>query len=88
MIWEKTATAIIIKKQQINTKNSKKIEAHKEVISFLQRTLEREVRGCQVLIIWTDCDREGENIGFEVIEVCQRSMFLPTCIFLNLTVLV
>lgn len=37
----------------------------------IKRTLEREVRGCQVLIIWTDCDREGENIGFEVIEVCQ-----------------
>ncbi|KAL9957422.1 hypothetical protein ACROYT_G039055 [Oculina patagonica] len=38
----------------------------------IKRTLEREVRGCQVLIIWTDCDREGENIGFEVIEVCQN----------------
>ena len=37
----------------------------------LQRTLEREIRGCQVLVIWTDCDREGENIGFEVIQVCQ-----------------
>ena len=36
----------------------------------IQRTLEREVRGCQKLIIWTDCDREGENIGFEVIQVC------------------
>lgn len=38
----------------------------------IKRTLEREVRGCQVLIIWTDCDREGENIGFEVITVCQN----------------
>ena len=38
----------------------------------IRRTLEREVRKCHALIVWTDCDREGENIGFEVIEVCQR----------------
>lgn len=25
----------------------------------------------QYLIIWTDCDREGENIGYEIIEVCR-----------------
>ncbi|CAB3229933.1 unnamed protein product [Arctia plantaginis] len=36
----------------------------------IKKTLEREVRGCQGLIIWTDCDREGENIGFEIIDVC------------------
>ncbi|CAH0579356.1 unnamed protein product [Chrysodeixis includens] len=37
----------------------------------IKKTLEREVRSCQGLIIWTDCDREGENIGFEIIEVCK-----------------
>lgn len=38
----------------------------------IKKTLEREVRSCEVLIIWTDCDREGENIGFEIIKVCQE----------------
>ncbi|XP_013780332.2 DNA topoisomerase 3-alpha-like [Limulus polyphemus] len=38
----------------------------------IKRTLEREVRGCNTLIIWTDGDREGENIGFEIIEVCKN----------------
>jgi DNA topoisomerase-3 len=37
----------------------------------IRKTLEREVRSCQKLVIWTDCDREGENIGFEIIEVCK-----------------
>uniref|UniRef100_A0A6Q2Y6L8 DNA topoisomerase n=1 Tax=Esox lucius TaxID=8010 RepID=A0A6Q2Y6L8_ESOLU len=37
----------------------------------IKRTLEAEVRKCQALVIWTDCDREGENIGFEVIDVCR-----------------
>ena len=25
-----------------------------------------------MLVIWTDGDREGENIGFEIIECCQN----------------
>lgn len=42
--------------------------------SSFQRTLEQEIRGCQSLIIWTDCDREGENIGFEIIQVCKAGL--------------
>lgn len=42
-----------------------------EDFTGIKRTLEREIRGCQGLIIWTDCDREGENIGFEIIDVCK-----------------
>ncbi|GFT86693.1 DNA topoisomerase 3-alpha [Trichonephila clavipes] len=38
----------------------------------IKHTLESEVRSCQYLIIWTDGDREGENIGFEIIEVCKK----------------
>lgn len=37
----------------------------------VQRTLEKEARQCQALVIWTDCDREGENIGFEINDVCK-----------------
>jgi len=36
----------------------------------IERTLKREIKNVGLLIIWTDCDREGENIGAEIRDIC------------------
>ncbi len=52
--------------------NAEIVQYCKDDYMPIKRTLEREVKNCRKLIIWTDCDREGEGIGQEIIEVCMK----------------
>lgn len=36
--------------------------------------LSQEARGCDYLVLWLDCDKEGENICYEVMNSVQSSM--------------
>lgn len=38
----------------------------------IARNLQQEIRYADVLFIWTDCDREGEAIGADVVEHCKK----------------
>ena len=39
----------------------------------IQKNLHDEAKRSDMLMIWTDCDREGEHIGKEIVTVCRRA---------------
>lgn len=38
----------------------------------MAENIERQARFVNALCIWTDCDREGEHIGFEICEAARK----------------
>ncbi|KAF9376415.1 DNA topoisomerase [Podila verticillata] len=44
-----------------------------EELLAVERNLLQQAQRSQQVMIWTDCDREGENIGAEVASVCQKA---------------
>ncbi|KAF9809736.1 hypothetical protein IEO21_07278 [Rhodonia placenta] len=49
-----------------------KASVKKEAIAIAQN-LRNEAKRAQTLMIWTDCDREGENIGAEIAGICKEA---------------
>jgi DNA topoisomerase IA len=41
--------------------------------AHIRRHLAQEARGCTYLVLWLDCDREGENICYEGMLSCFRT---------------
>jgi DNA topoisomerase IA len=46
--------------------------ASRDAVKPVHANLATEARHAQILFIWTDCDREGEYIGWEVLTAAKK----------------
>nr|XP_049620180.1 DNA topoisomerase 3-beta-1 isoform X2 [Syngnathus scovelli] len=65
--WDKVDPAELFSKAPTE---KREVNPKLNMVKFLQV----EARGCDYLVLWLDCDREGENICFEVMESVQPVM--------------
>lgn len=63
--WNSQTTAMLF--------SAEIVKGVKSDMKELAVNLAREAQSSEMLVIWTDCDREGENIGSEVAKVCRNA---------------
>ena len=59
--------------QPVELFNAQVLKSVSDSCKEIQRTLAEEARRCNTLLLWLDCDLEGENICFEVVDVCLKA---------------